>query len=171
MICHFLNNYQTLSPSAFVAPGAVVIGDVSLGDLSSVWYHCVLRADIERIVIGEGSNIQDGSVIHLSSNRGTAVGSYVTVGHKALLHACDVEDECLIGMGAVVMDEARIGPRSIVGAGALVTRGLQVPEGSLVLGSPAKVVKQLTLEEQQGIRQWALKYIQVAAEHREKWQK
>jgi len=171
MICHFLNNYQTLSPSAFVAPGAVVIGDVTLGDLSSVWYHCVLRADIERIVIGEGSNIQDGSVIHLSSNRGTAVGSYVTVGHKALLHACDVEDECLIGMGAVVMDEARIGPRSIVGAGALVTRGLQVPEGSLVLGSPAKVVKQLTLEEQQGIRQWALKYIQVAAEHREKWQK
>jgi carbonic anhydrase/acetyltransferase-like protein (isoleucine patch superfamily) len=166
-ICTHLFNSPDIHPAAYVAPGAVVLGDVTLGDRASVWYQCVLRADIERIIIGEGTNIQDGSVIHLASELGTTVGSYVTVGHKALLHACEVEDEVLVGMGAIVMDGARIGARSIVAAGSLVTKGMQVPTGSLVMGSPARVVRSLSLEEQGGIRHWAEKYIAVAAAHRE----
>ena len=137
-----------------------------MGERSSVWYQSVLRADIEAIRIGEGSNLQDGVIVHLASDLGTDVGSYVTVGHRALLHACQIEDEVLIGMGAIVMDGARIGARSIVAAGALVTKGCIIPPGSLVMGTPAKVVRQLPLEEQSSIRGWAEKYIRVAAEHR-----
>lgn len=144
-----------------------MVGDVTLGELSSVWYGCVLRADIQAIEIGKGSNIQDGTVIHLASDQGTTVGEYVTVGHKALLHACTVEDEVLIGMGSIVMDGARIGARSIVAAGAVVTRGMQVPPGSLVVGTPGKVVKSLDVNDQQSIREWAEKYIKVSAEHRD----
>jgi carbonic anhydrase/acetyltransferase-like protein (isoleucine patch superfamily) len=103
-ICTHLFKTPDIHPAAYVAPGAVVLGDVTLGDRASVWYQCVLRADIQRIIIGEGTNIQDGSVIHLASDLGTTVGSYVTVGHKALLHACEVQDEILVGMGAIIMD-------------------------------------------------------------------
>lgn len=166
-ICTHLFKTPDIHPAAYVAPGAVVLGDVTLGDRASVWYQCVLRADIQRIIIGEGTNIQDGSVIHLASDLGTTVGSYVTVGHKALLHACEVEDEILVGMGAIIMDGARIGARSMVAAGSLVTKGMRVPTGSLVMGSPARVVRSLSLEEQGGIRHWAEKYIAVAAAHRE----
>lgn len=166
-ICTHLFKTPDIHPAAYVAPGAVVLGDVTLGDRASVWYQCVLRADIQRIIIGEGTNIQDGSVIHLASDLGTTVGSYVTVGHKALLHACVVEDEILVGMGAIIMDGARIGARSMVAAGSLVTKGMRVPTGSLVMGSPARVVRSLSLEEQGGIRHWAEKYIAVAAAHRE----
>ncbi|NLT69655.1 MAG: gamma carbonic anhydrase family protein [Verrucomicrobiaceae bacterium] len=165
-VCTHLSILPDIAASAYVAPGAVVLGDVVLGDLSSVWYQCVLRADIQRITIGEGSNIQDGSVIHLASDVGTTVGSYVTVGHKALLHACEVEDEVLVGMGAIVMDRARIGARSIVAAGSLVPKGMRVPEGSLVMGTPGRVVRSLSYDEQVGIRHWAEKYIAVAAAHR-----
>lgn len=165
-VCTHLSILPNIASSAYVAPGAVVLGDVSLGDLSSVWYQCVLRADIQRITIGEGSNIQDGSVIHLASDVGTSVGSYVTVGHKALLHACEVKDEVLIGMGAIVMDRACVGARSIVAAGSLVPKGMQVPEGSLVMGTPGRVVRSLALVEQGAIRLWAEKYISVAAAHR-----
>jgi len=165
-ICTHLFTRPHIHPRAYVAPGAVVLGDVTLGDLSSVWYQCVLRADIQRIVIGEGTNIQDGSVIHLASDLGTILGSYVTVGHKALLHACEVEDEVLVGMGAIIMDGARIGARSIVAAGSLVPKGMQVPPGSLVMGSPGRIVRTLSLEEQGGIRHWAEKYIAVSEAHR-----
>ena len=166
-ICTHLFKTPDIHPAAYVAPGAVVLGDVTLGDRASVWYQCVLRADIQRIIIGEGTNIQDGSVIHLASDLGTTVGSYVTVGHKALLHACEVEDEILVGMGAIIMDGARIGARSMVAAGSLVTKGMRVPAGSLVMGSPARVVRSLSLEEQGGSRHWAEKYIAVAAAHLE----
>ncbi len=165
-ICTHLAIKPNIHPSAFVAPGADVMGDVVLGEDSSVWYQCVLRADIQRIEIGEGSNIQDGTVIHLASDLGTRVGRLVTVGHKAMLHACDIEDEVLIGMGAIVMDGAKIGRRSIVAAGTLVTKGFEAPEGSLVMGSPGRVVRSLSEEEQGGIRHWAEKYIQVSREHR-----
>ncbi len=167
MICTHLSKKPKLARDVFVAPGACVLGDVVVGERASIWYQTVLRADIERIEIGEGSNIQDGTVVHLASDRGTVVGDYVTVGHRALLHACVVKSECLVGMGAVIMDGAVIGARSIVGAGALVTRETVVPEGSLILGSPARVVRALDEEERRGIRAWAEKYIQVAREHRE----
>ncbi len=170
-ICTHLENLPDIHTTAFVAPGAHIIGDVTLGESSSVWYQCVLRGDIEKIEIGKGSNIQDGTVIHLASDQGTRVGDYVTVGHKALLHACRIEDEVLVGMGAIVMDGARIGSRSIVAAGSLVTKGFEAPAGSLVMGSPAKVVRALSEEEQGGIRHWAEKYIRVAEEHRRQLQK
>ncbi len=165
-VCTHLHTPPDIAANAYVAPGAVVLGDVVLGDLASVWYQCVLRADIQRITIGEGTNIQDGSVIHLASDVGTTVGTYTTVGHKALLHACEVEDEVLIGMGAIVMDRARIGARSIVAAGSLVPKGMRVPEGSLVMGTPGRVVRGLSHDERVGIRHWAEKYIAVAAAHR-----
>ena len=130
--------------SAFVAPGAVVTGDVTLGEETSIWYQAVLRGDINSIRIGAHSNIQDGAVVHLDSEYGTTVGEWVTVGHRAILHACTVGDEVLVGMGSIVLDGAEIGARSIIGAGALVTGHKIIPPGSLVLGSPAKVVRALT---------------------------
>jgi len=153
-------------PTAFIAPGAVVIGDVTLGEESSVWYNTVIRGDINEIKIGAHSNIQDGSVVHLADDYGAYVGEYVTVGHKALIHACSIDDEVLIGMGAIVLDGVEIGARSIVGAGALVTKGRVIPPGSLVMGSPAKVVRQLDQTEQLAIKSWAEKYVEVAKKHR-----
>ncbi|MEC5126606.1 gamma carbonic anhydrase family protein [Verrucomicrobiales bacterium BCK34] len=166
-ICSHIDTKPNIDQTSFIAPGAVVIGDVELGAYSSVWYQSVLRADIQRIVVGEGSNIQDGVVIHLASDRGTKVGNYVTVGHKALLHACEIEDEVLVGMGAIIMDGAVVGKRSIVGAGTLIPRGKIIPPGSLVMGSPGRVVRALSGGEQEEIRGWAEKYITVAREHRE----
>ncbi|MDF1658819.1 MAG: gamma carbonic anhydrase family protein [Verrucomicrobiales bacterium] len=165
-VCTHLTKTPDIHPTAFVAPGANVMGDVTLGANASVWYQCVLRADIQSIHIGEGSNIQDGTVIHLASDIGTAVGQYVTVGHKAMLHACEIDDEVLIGMGAIVMDGATIGSRSIVAAGSLVTKGFEAPSGSLVMGAPARIARRLDKDEQRGIRAWADKYIQVSREHR-----
>jgi len=162
-----LGNLPNIHTTTFVAPGAVIVGDVTIGEKSSVWYQCVLRADIQRIVIGAGSNIQDGTVIHLASDIGTIVGDHVSVGHRAMLHACEVKDECLIGMGAIIMDGAVVGARSLVAAGSLVPKGMQIPQGSLVMGSPARVVRALSDEEQTDLRKLAEKYIRVSAEHRQ----
>src|SRR5688572_11392058 len=164
-IARHLGSTPQIHPSAFVAGNATVLGDVRLGEESSVWYQCVLRADINRIAIGRGSNIQDGAVVHLADDFGVEVGEYVTVGHKAILHACTIGDEVLVGMNAVVLDGAEIGARSIVGAGALVTGGKKFPSGSLILGSPAKVVRELSADEQAGIRTWADRYVQLSREY------
>ncbi|MDB6173524.1 MAG: carbonic anhydrase [Chthoniobacteraceae bacterium] len=161
-VSRFLGSKPVISAGVFVAPGASVIGDVHLGEESSIWFQSVLRADINRIVIGPRSNIQDGCVIHLADDFGTSVGELVTVGHKAILHACTIADEVLIGMNAVVLDGAEIGARSIVGAGALITGGKKFPPGSLILGSPARLVRALTLEEQTGIKEWAQKYVKLS---------
>ncbi|HRQ89060.1 MAG TPA: gamma carbonic anhydrase family protein, partial [Bacteroidia bacterium] len=125
-VCTHLSRHPDIHPKAWVAPGAAVIGDVVLGEDSSVWYQSVLRADIQRIVIGPGSNLQDGTIVHLASDLGTSVGSYATIGHRALLHACEIGDEVLVGMGAIVMDGAKIGARSIVAAGSLVPKGREI---------------------------------------------
>jgi carbonic anhydrase/acetyltransferase-like protein (isoleucine patch superfamily) len=158
-----LNRHLRKTPvvgnNVYLASTAVVLGDVTLGDQSSVWYNAVLRGDINRIVIGPGSNIQDNAVVHLSDDYGCIVGSFVTVGHSAILHACTVGDECLIGMGATVLDGAEIGDQCIVGANSLVTTGMTVPAGSMVLGSPAKVVRQLSDAERKNLRPWADKYV------------
>jgi carbonic anhydrase/acetyltransferase-like protein (isoleucine patch superfamily) len=157
-----------IHPTAWIAPGADVIGDVTVAEEASVWFQAVLRGDIHRIVIGPRSNIQDGAVVHLADDFGVHVGELVTVGHKAILHACTVGDEVLVGMGAIVLDGAEIGARSIIGAGALVTGGKQIPPGSLVIGSPAKVVRTLSLEEQAGIKVWAEKYVALSRAYRER---
>ncbi len=155
-----------IDPTAYVAPQAVVIGDVRLAARSSVWPTAVLRGDINFIEIGEGSNIQDGSIVHLAEDLPVRVGKLVTVGHRAILHACTVEDECLIGMGATILDGAVIGKGSIIGAHALVTKGTKIPPGSLVMGTPAKVVRALRPEEISDIRTWADHYIALGPIHK-----
>ena len=167
-LARFLEATPAIHPTAFVAPGAALIGDVTLGEGSSVWFQTVLRGDINRIVIGPRSNVQDGAVVHLADDFGTTVGELVTVGHKAILHACTIADEVLVGMGAIILDGAEVGARCIIGAGALVTGGKKIPPGSLVLGSPAKVVRTLSSEEQAGIRVWAEKYVALARAYRER---
>ena len=154
-----LNQRPDVHSSAFIAKSADLIGAVTVGEEASIWYSSVLRADINKIKIGARSNIQDGCVVHLESDLGTHVGEYVTVGHKAILHACSIDDEVLVGMGAIVMDGAEVGPRSIIGAGALVTMGTKIPPGSLVLGSPARVVRSLSGEEQGSLKGWAENYV------------
>jgi len=153
------NHVPVIHASAFTAASADIIGRVALLEESSVWYNATLRGDINEIVIGPRSNVQDNVVIHLSDDHGCYVGELVTVGHSAILHACTVKDEALIGMGAIVLDGAVIGERSIIGASALVTGGTMIPPGSLVLGSPAKVVRTLSAEEQSKVKDWALKYV------------
>lgn len=155
----------SLGEGVYVAPSADLVGDVRVGRESSIWYQCVLRADINRIEIGERTNIQDGTVIHVADQYGTRVGNWVTVGHRAILHACTVEDEALIGMGAIVMDGAVIGARSIVGAAALVTAGMEVPPGSLVIGAPARILRSLAKDEQERVRVWAERYVATTREY------
>jgi gamma-carbonic anhydrase len=159
----FLRRKPTLGAGVYIAHGAVVIGDVTLGDHSSVWYNAILRGDINRIVIGHHTNIQDNSVLHLADELPCTVGNWVTIGHNAIVHACTVGDECLIGMGATVLDGAEIGEQSIIGANALVTQFSKIPPGSMVLGSPAKIVRTLSAEERQLIKPWAEKYVHNAA--------
>ena len=148
--------------SAFVAASADVIRRGTLGEDSSIWYNSTLRGDINEIVVGPRSNVQDQAVLHLADDYGCYLGELVTIGHSAVVHACTIKDEVLVGMGAIILDGAVIGERSIIGANALVTGGMEVPPGSLVLGSPAKVVRKLDLEEQAGVKHWAEKYVKVS---------
>ena len=152
----------TIHESAFVAASADVIGRVTLHEESSVFYQATLRGDINEIVIGPKSNIQDNTCVHLADDYGCHVGELVTVGHSAILHACTIKNEVLVGMGSIILDGAVIGERSIIGAGALVTGGTEIPPGSLVLGSPGKVVRTLSLDEQAKVKTWAEKYVRVS---------
>ncbi len=162
----FLRKPPTLGRDVFIARGAVVLGDVTLGDEASVWFNAVLRGDINRIVVGHHSNIQDSAVLHLADELPCLVGNYVTIGHAAVIHACTVGDEVLVGMGATVLDGAVVGEQSIIGANALVTQRLQIPPGSLVMGAPAKVVRPLKPEERAKLKYWAEKYVANAAFYR-----
>ena len=159
----FLRRQPKLGKNVFIAKNATVIGDVTLGAHASVWYGAVLRGDINRIVVGHHSNIQDNAVLHLADDFPCLLGNWVTVGHSAIVHACKVGDEVLVGMGAVVLDGAVIGKQSLIGAKALVTQGTKIPPGSLVLGAPAKVVRKLTKEERAGLKWWAEKYVDNGA--------
>ena len=154
-----LRSRPVLGDRVYIADSAVVIGDVTLGDQSSVWYNATLRGDIHRIVIGPGSNIQDNAVVHLADDLPCLVGSFVTVGHSAILHACTVGDESLIGMGAIVLDGAVVGNQCLIGAGTLVTPETKIPDGSMVLGRPGKVVRMLSAGERSNLRIWAEKYV------------
>lgn len=137
-----------LSKDVFIADGAKIVGDVQIGEQSSVWFNAVLRGDVAPIKIGKKTNIQDNAVVHGTWNKAAAtIGDGVTIGHTAILHGCTIGDNCLIGMGAIIMDHAKVGANSIVGAGSLVTEGSEFPEGSLILGRPAKAVRPLKKEE------------------------
>ncbi len=151
-----------IHPSVFIAAGAVVIGDVTLAADSSVWFNAVLRGDSESLVIGAGSNIQDGAVGHADPGYPLIIGAGVTVGHRAIVHGAHIGDHSLIGMGAIVMNGARIGARSLVGAGALVTEGLVFPPRSLILGSPARRLRGVSDEEVAMMRRTAARYVEKA---------
>ncbi|MEU6477115.1 gamma carbonic anhydrase family protein [Streptomyces sp. NPDC047017] len=152
---------------AFVAPTATVIGDVALGAGASVWYGAVLRGDVERIAVGADSNVQDNCTLHADPGFPVRVGERVSVGHNAVVHGATVEDDCLIGMGATVLNGAVIGAGSLVAAQALVPQGMRVPPGSLVAGVPAKVRRELTEEERQGIALNGSVYVELATAHRD----
>jgi carbonic anhydrase/acetyltransferase-like protein (isoleucine patch superfamily) len=156
-----------LGAGAWVAPSADVVGDVTLGPDASVWYQCVLRADIAPIEIGEGTNIQDLTMIHVDVERPCRIGAGVGVGHRAILHGCDVEDGCLIGMGAVVLSHAVIGAGSVVAAGALVPEGTRVPPGHLVIGVPARPVRPVDDDLRARIRRTVEHYRRLKDLHRE----
>ena len=153
----FLQRRPQLGTGVFIAPSADVLGDVTLGDDSSVWYQAVLRGDINRILVGPRSNIQDGAVVHLADDFPAVIGELVTIGHKAVVHACTIHDEVLVGMGAIILDGAVIRKNSLVAAGSVVTPGKDFPPGSMIMGSPAKVVRNLTPEE--------IKSLEVSADH------
>ena len=154
-----------IHPSVFVAPGAVVRGDVQLAAGSSVFYNAVLRGDRAAISIGEGTNIQDNCVVHGEYDLPVTGGKNVTVGHGAILHGCTIGDETLIGMGAIVLNGAKIGKNCLIGAGALVTQNAVIPDGSMVIGSPAKVKRPLTEEEMASVRQSAADYVRDHVEY------
>ncbi|MEU8567462.1 gamma carbonic anhydrase family protein [Streptomyces pathocidini] len=155
-----------IAPEAFTAPTSVVIGDVTLAAGASVWYQAVLRGDADSIALGAGSNIQDNCTVHADPGFPVSVGERVSVGHNAVLHGCTVEDDVLVGMGATVLNGARIGAGSLIAAQALVPQGMEVPPGSLVAGVPAKVRRELTEEEREGIRLNAAVYVDLAEQHR-----
>ena len=161
----FLRKKPKLGKGVYIAKTATVIGDVTLGAHSSVWYGAVLRGDINRIVVGHHSNIQDNAVLHLADDYGCIVGNWVTIGHGAIVHACTVGDETHRPAWAlmVILDGAVIGRQSLIGAKALMTQGTKIPSGSLVLGAPAKVVRKLSKEERAGLKWWAEKYVDNTA--------
>jgi gamma-carbonic anhydrase len=159
----FLRKKPVLGQGVYLATGAVVLGDVTIGDFSSVWYNAVVRGDINRIVIGHHTNIQDNSVLHLADDYPCIVGDYVTVGHSAIVHACTVGNEVLVGMGATILDGAVIGNQCLIGAGSLITMGMQVPDGSMLMGRPARIVRSLQPDERAQLRFWADKYVANAA--------
>lgn len=155
-----------LGEDSYVAPGAFLSGAVTLGARASVWPSASLRGDIAPIIIGEESNVQDSAVIHVATGMGATIGRRVTVGHGAVVHACTIGDECLVGMGAIILDGAVIGARSLIGAHATVLMGTEIPPGSMVVGSPARIARRLTGEEQESLGSWADHYLVLSAEYR-----
>lgn len=159
------DNQPQIDPTAFLAQGAVVLGDVTIGPEASVWYHTVIRGDTERIAIGAKTNIQDLSIVHADPGFPCLVGDRVTVGHRVILHGCVVEDDCLIGMGAILLNGARAGAGSVIGAGALLKEGQQVPPGSLVVGSPGRVVREVDDQMRHRMAEGWRHYVSQAQKH------
>lgn len=159
--------HPTIQPCAFVAPGAVIVGDVEIGEDASVWYQCVVRGDVNRIRIGARTNLQDGTIVHVTTAKWpTIIGEDVTVGHRAVLHGCQIGAGALIGIGATVLDGAVIGAGAQVAAGALVSPRTEVPPGTLVMGVPARVKRALSDDEIADLRRQAHHYVELAREHR-----
>ncbi len=165
MIHNFRGKTPDLEKANFVAMSADIIGDVTAGENSSIWYNCTIRGDIAPIKIGRNSNIQDNSVIHVGHDVPTLIGDNVTIGHRVLLHGCTIEDGCLIGMGAIILDNSVIGSESIVGAGSLVTMGKKFPVRSLIIGSPARAIRKLTDEEIESIKKNVASYVEISGRY------
>jgi gamma-carbonic anhydrase len=161
VILGFGDKQPTLGSRVYLAPSADIIGQVVLGTDASVFFQCVLRADINSITVGEATNIQDHTTVHVASDMGTRIGSMVSVGHGCIIHACTVSDRVLVGMGSILMDGAVVGEDSLIAAGSLLPKGKAYPPGSLILGNPAKAVRALSPEEIAGIARLAEKYVKV----------
>jgi carbonic anhydrase/acetyltransferase-like protein (isoleucine patch superfamily) len=155
-----------IHPTAFLAPTAVVLGDVTLGARVSVWYGAVLRGDMAPIVVGEATNLQDGAIVHVDEGVPATVGARVGVGHRAILHGCSVGDDCLVGMGAILLNGVRVGQGSVIAAGAVVPEGLEIPPGSLAIGVPARVVRPVDDALRERIRRTWEHYVAEAERHR-----
>ncbi|MFZ1731852.1 MAG: gamma carbonic anhydrase family protein [Bacteroidota bacterium] len=167
MIYPYEGIFPEIHPSVFMTEDVIVVGDVRIAEDASVWFGTVIRGDVHRVTIGARSNIQDNCTLHVTWKKSPLnIGADVTVGHGAVLHGCTIEDSCLIGMGSKVLDNAVIGAESIVGAGAVVREGFEVPPGSLVAGVPAKVLRPLSDDERAGLRQWANNYIYYVQQYR-----
>ncbi len=156
----------SIAKSAFVAEGAKLIGSVILKSHSSIWYNCVLRADINNIIIGKRSNIQDNSTIHLENDQGVKVGNDVTVGHNVILHGCSIKNGALIGMGAIIMNGVKVGKGSVIGAGSVIMEQMVIPDYSVVVGIPGKIIKTRTEKAYKENIKWAKKYVQLSKIHK-----
>jgi gamma-carbonic anhydrase len=165
MLYEFSNKKPQISEDVLITPGCMIIGDVSIQNGASIWFNAVIRGDLASIKIGPKTNIQDNSTLHVDADKPLTMGANITVGHGAILHGCIIEDNCLIGMGATILNKARIGTGSIIGARALVTENTVIPPHSLVLGIPGKVVRQLTKEEVEGIKEHAEHYYLTAQKY------
>lgn len=165
-----IKGYQGIEPkideTAFIAESVDVIGQVTIGKNANIWYGSVLRADDNYITVGENTNIQDGSVVHISEGYPTVIGNNVTIGHKAIIHGCEIGDNTLIGMGSIVLDGAKVGEFTLLGAGSLVPPGKEIPSGVLAMGSPAKVIRELSEQENENLTKAALKYVKLANNHK-----
>jgi len=163
------NNFEPrIGENCFIAPGSAVIGDVVIGENASIWHNAVIRGDMARITIGRNTNIQDCSVVHCSIGIETLIGDNVTVGHGAIIHSCEIGNNCLIGMGAVILDGAKIGSNCLIGAGAVITPNTVIPDGQLVVGSPGKVKRQLSEQEIEGMHTNAQHYLELICSYKGK---
>ncbi|PNS00681.1 hypothetical protein X928_04330 [Petrotoga miotherma DSM 10691] len=167
MLHEYKGKYPVVEEDVFLAPGCQIIGDVKIAKGASIWYNATLRADIGSITIGEFTNVQDNSVVHIDTEYPTIIGSYVTIGHNAIIHGCQISNNCLIGMGATILNGAKIGEGCLIGAGALVTENKIIPPKSLALGVPAKVIRKLTDEEFEQIKEHAKEYYNLAKSYRD----
>lgn len=163
-----LDQRPRCADDAWISRHAFVNGNVEIGARSSVWPFVSMRGDIAPIRVGANSNIQDGTVVHVATTQPTVIGDWTTIGHKAIIHACEIGDEVLVGMGAIILDGVKIGDRCIIGANATVTGNTIIPPGSLVLGSPAKVKRELTDEERNSLKRWAEHYVILSREYRKR---
>ena len=165
-----IKEYKGIEPkideTAFIAESADVVGQVTIERNANIWYGTVLRGDDNYITVGENTNIQDGSIVHISEKFPTIIGKNVTVGHKSIIHGCEIGDNTLIGMGSIVLDGAKVGEFTLLGAGSLVPPGKEIPSGVLAMGSPAKVIRELSDEEKENLTNSALKYVKLANNHK-----
>lgn len=164
MLYEFNNKRPEIASNSFTAPGSKIIGNVKLAENSSIWYNTVLRGDLAKITIGKYSNIQENSTVHVEKNKSVKIGNYVTVGHNAVIHACEIDEKTLIGMNATILSGAKIGAGSIIGAGAVVPENAEIPAQSLVLGIPAKVIRNLTDAKVTELKNHAIHYADLAQE-------
>jgi len=166
MIKEYDGEKPEIPHSCFIAESADVIGNVKMGKNTNVWYNCVLRGDENEIIIGENTNIQDGTVVHISKENKTEIGHYVTIGHKATIHACKIGNYSLMGMGAIILDGAEIGDYTLIGAGSLVPPNKKIPSGVLAYGNPIKVIRELTQDERNSLEKSAIDYVEYAKKHK-----